>query len=92
MTLTAIACVRTIKWDGNRAVQRQPGVGLDICPQRGLQLLVWIVAPGEVAVANEERGFVVTRVDHPQRDLPGTVAANLTGRGIIDVDALEVDD
>ena len=47
------------------AVQRRPGVGVDLGLQRGLQRLVGVVGAEEIGVTDEEGLHVVVGVDEP---------------------------
>src|SRR5581483_3501967 len=60
-----------------RRVQGRPGRLVDVRLERGLQALVGVVVPGEVAVPDEERLAVIISVDHPQRDLAGAAGPDL---------------
>jgi hypothetical protein len=53
---------RFVKWAGGVAVERCPGILVDLYLEGGLECLVGVVCPQEVGVANEETLFVVVSV------------------------------
>ncbi len=57
------------------AVEGGPGVGVDLCFQRGLQGAVGVVGAQEIGVANKEALFVVVGVDEPAVDAVGIALA-----------------
>ena len=72
------------------AVQRRPGVGVDLRLQRRPERLVRVVGAEEVCLADEEALVVVVRVDELAGDAVGAVAPNLAGAGVEDVDAVDL--
>jgi hypothetical protein len=62
----------------------RPEVGL----AKGREVSLWSVAQ-EIGVADEETLVVVIRVDKPAGDSFGTVAADLAGIGMEDIDAVD---
>src|ERR1700736_6847985 len=61
-------CSWRIEGPAAGAVERFPGVQVDIGSEGGAQALVWIVATGEIGVAHKEALTVVVSVDEPTRD------------------------
>ena len=65
------------EWARRVAMERLPGVSVDLGLERGPQRLVGIASAQEVGVANEERLLVVVGVDEPASDAVRPVAAHL---------------
>jgi hypothetical protein len=73
------------------AVERRPGVFVDLGLEGGLERLVGILGAEEIGVADEEALFVVVGVDEPAGDALGAVAAHLAGAGMEDIHAVDLD-
>ena len=92
MTLTAMRPeAGRGKGPGGVAVERGPGVEVDLRLQRRLERLVGVVRAQEVGVADEEALLVVVGVDEPAGDAVGAVAPHLAGVGVEDVHAANSD-
>src|SRR5680860_893491 len=74
---------------GDIAIERGPGVLVDLGFQRGLERLVGVLRAEEIGVADEEILLVVSRVNEPGGDAFGVVGADLAGVWIEHVDALD---
>src|SRR5205823_580226 len=74
-----------------RAVEHCPGVLVDVRPKRSLQLVVGIVTPDEVRMANEEALAVVVRVDEPASNVFCRMASNDSGGWVVDIEATDLD-
>lgn len=82
-------------WFGERsrriAVEGSPGILVNLGFERGLERLVGVIRTKKVGVTDEEALFVVVGVDKPAGDAFGPVAADFTGVGVEDVDAVDFD-
>ena len=76
---------------GGVAVERRPGVCVDLGLEGGLEGFVGIVGPEEIGVADEETLLVVVGVDKPAGDAVGVVAADFTGVRMEYVHAVDLD-
>ena len=70
---------------GGVAVERRPGVGVDLGFEGGLEGLVGVTGAEEVGVADEEALLVVVDVDEPAGDALRAVGADLAGARMEDV-------
>ena len=68
-----------------------PGVCVDFGFEGGFQGGVGIVGAEEISVADEETFLVIVGVDKPAGDAIGTVAADLAGVRVENVDAVDGD-
>ena len=73
------------------AVQRCPGVGVDLGFEGGLERLVRIVCAQKLGVAHEKVVLDVVGVDEPTGDPCGPVAAHLARVGVKNVNAVDSD-
>ncbi len=76
---------------GDGRVERRPGGLVDVGAEGALELVVRVVGAEEVSVADEELGIVIRGVDEPAGDVVGGVAADDAGRGVVDVEAVDLD-
>jgi len=72
------------------AVERFPGVLVDLGLECGLERLVGVVLAQEVGVAHEEALTVVVRVQEPAGDAIGVVALDLARAGVEHVHAVDL--
>ena len=79
------------EWARGVAVQRCPGVGVDLGFERGLERLVGIVGAEEVGVAHEKVFLVVVGVDEPTGDPFRPVAAHFARVGVKYIYAVDSD-
>ena len=85
------AGLRLVEGPGGVAVQRGPGVFVNLGLERDLERLIGAASAEEVGVADEEALLVVVGVDEPAGDAVRAVAAHLAGVGVEDVDAVDFD-
>ena len=79
------------KGAGRVAVERRPGVFVDLRFERGLERAVGVVCTQEIGVTHEEALLVVVGVDEPTGDALRTVAAHLAGVGMKHVHPVDLD-
>ena len=77
------------KRNGRVAVERLPGLWIDLGFEGSLQALVRIVLAKEVGLAHKEALVVVVATDEPAGNVVGLVAADFAGGGIKEI--LELD-
>ena len=82
---------RFVEGAGEIAVQRLPRLLVDLRLEGGLECLVGVVGAKEVGVADEKALLVVVGVDEPAGYAVRAVAADLTGAGVEDVNAVDLD-
>ena len=71
------------------AVQRVPGILVDLRLERCLERFVRIIGAEEIGMPDKEALFVVVGVDEPAGDAFGAVAAHLAGVRMEDIHAME---
>ena len=80
-----------VKRAGGVAVERAPGVFIDLGFERGLERLVRVVRAKEIRVTDEEALLVLVGIDEPAGDPVGAVAADFARVGVEHVHAVDLD-
>lgn len=73
-------------------VQGGPCRFIDVGFQGAFELVKRLIGSREVSVANKETFAIVVGADEPAGDIVRRMAANLAGRWVVDIHALDFDD